>query len=153
MNCYKHNNKNAVSQCKKCGKGLCSDCLNDNENNEGLCLSCYFNNLKSKKQTTLNLLISSLIIFVFLILFSIKNNAFSSSVRSDILLFYSLASIPIGWNAIFKLNPKSPIGWFFYFNFKVALAAIVGQVLLPFKIFEFFKLKSKIKKSDKELTI
>ena len=49
MNCYKHNNKNAVSQCKNCEKGLCSDCLNNNENNDGLCLSCYINNLKSKK--------------------------------------------------------------------------------------------------------
>ena len=39
MKCFYHESKDAVGQCKKCGKGLCKECVTKNN---GICEDCYF---------------------------------------------------------------------------------------------------------------
>lgn len=49
MKCFYHENKDAVGQCRNCGKGLCKECV---INNNGICKDCYFDSKAENIDTT-----------------------------------------------------------------------------------------------------
>lgn len=140
MKCFCHHERDAVSQCSKCGKFLCSECAEVWE--PPLCPSCGKSTSSYNKSSAAASLILTVILFVLGSLFigymySIESDLSFGQKLFGILLFgYSVASIPSGWKTLSGLTSKfflilPVVGWLFYFGIKLWLSVIVGFVMLP----------------------
>lgn len=104
MNCYYHTDKKAVIQCKKCSKGLCSDCSQLFKSN--LCMDCEKEDATKSMVKSIILLLSGLVIPV-LLYFLFDNASFfgkdfnefvtiSKDVSKGLLEFPNIVSAEIG---------------------------------------------------------
>ncbi|MDE7301772.1 MAG: hypothetical protein K2N60_00480 [Oscillospiraceae bacterium] len=144
MKCFCHHDRDAVAQCSKCGKFLCSECAEVWE--PPLCPSCGKSTSSYNKSSAVSSLILTVILFVIGGLFaghmySIDNSlgfslGFGEKLFGIVLFGYVFAAIPSGWRALSGITSKfflilPVVGWLIYFGIKLGLSFIVGLVMLP----------------------
>ncbi|MCB2339061.1 DUF2180 family protein [Clostridium estertheticum] len=137
MKCYNHNEKDVVSQCIDCGKGLCPECTN--KFSIPICDQCELSRINADKQ----LLVKNSIIMVVLFILGFSN-ASGQGFFSRLLGGYFFAGIPWGWSILSKITPNmflfmSWIGWLIYFMVKLAIAVLIGMFVTPYKIYKIIK--------------
>lgn len=136
MKCFKHYDRDAVSQCVDCGKALCPECTN--KFNIPLCDQCALNRITANK----NLLIKNSVIMIVLFIFGFQfiGDRFTGFGQR---LFdgYFLAGIPWGWSVLNKITPDiflcmSFVGWIIYFVIKILISMLIGMFVTPYKIYK-----------------
>ena len=117
MKCFYHEQKDAVGQCRNCGKGLCKDCTIEHN---GICKDCYFDNKAENIDTThenifvsltdyKKSIIKSLIIGgIAGIIFEIFLIACCQVPLSEFLGLLLFFFIPMGYLTISKVLGKDP---------------------------------------------
>lgn len=117
MKCFYHEKKDAVGQCRECGKGLCKECVTKNS---GICEDCYFDkkaqnidfeheniliSLTNYRKTIIKSLVVGGIAGVILEIFLICFCQISLSEFLGLLLFFF---IPSGYMTITRVFGKDP---------------------------------------------
>lgn len=131
MKCYNHNDRDAVSTCLDCGKGLCSDCTA--KYNPPICDQCQLTRISNYKTE----LIKNAVIMTVLFLFGLFSDG------GSIVIALALAGMPWGWSFLNKLTPNvflfmPIIGWVIYFSIKLALSMLIGIFVAPFQIYKLY---------------
>ncbi len=132
MKCYRHYERDAVSSCSHCGKGICSDCYNEYGIN--LCESCILTQVDFNKKTMIK---NSLIM---LVLFFIGFNG----SEGNLLFAIGFAGVPWGWSILTNITPSmflfmSGFGWIMYFLLKLAISCFIGVFVAPYQIYKVVK--------------
>jgi hypothetical protein len=146
MKCANHYEKDAVSQCIDCGKGLCPDCTN--KFRIPLCDQCELKRIENGKQLLLK---NGLIMIVlFIVGFSWNNQ---QGLFQRLVSGYYFAGIPWGWSILTSITPDMflflPIfGWVIYFFMKLLISVIIGAFVTPYKIYKIIKGMSDAKKLE-----
>lgn len=117
MKCFYHENKDAVGQCKNCGRGLCKECV---IKHNGICNDCYFDNkaqnidesheniyvsLNEYKNNIIKTLIKG---GIFGIIFEIFLIAFCQIPMSEFIGLFFFFFIPVGYVTISNVFGKDP---------------------------------------------
>lgn len=89
MNCYYHTDRNAVIQCKKCGKGLCSDCSHLFKSN--LCMDCEKEDIIKKLIISIVMVISGIIIPIVLYFLFENASEIGGTLNEFVNAFYPVA--------------------------------------------------------------
>lgn len=136
MKCYKHNERDAVSQCIDCGRGLCPECTN--KFTFPICDQCELKRINASKQLLVKNIVIMIALFIFGLLIGPEN------FLGKILMGYCFAGIPWGWSILTKITPKmflfmSWIGWIIYFLYKIMISTMIGMFVTPFKIYKTIK--------------
>ncbi|TCK98060.1 hypothetical protein EDC19_0477 [Natranaerovirga hydrolytica] len=155
MKCYKHYDKDAVSQCVECSRALCLKCTSKHD--EPLCNQCMIKLTKSNRVTLIREMIRNIIIMVFIFfrVFNYINHIeIEVGMSGKIVVSLFVSAIPWGWTVLNKITSKyflflPLIGWLIYFAIKLVLSVYIGIFVMPFKIFQILK---GIKKSNKIIT-
>lgn len=142
MKCFCHNDRDAVAQCSKCGKFLCSECAEAWE--PPLCPSCgkaisSYNKSSAAASLILTMILFALgSVFTGYAYFSNDSNfySFGEKIFGIVFFGYVTASIPSGWRSLSGITSNfflilPGIGWLFYFAIKLVLSSLVGFVMLP----------------------
>lgn len=137
MKCSNHYERDVVSQCIECGKGLCPECTN--KYNVPLCDHCALVRINANK----NLLVKNSIIMIALFILGFFTNE-STSFIEKIIFAYFCAGIPWGWSILTNITPSiflflPWIGWLIYFIVKLTISMIIGMFVTPFKIYKIIK--------------
>jgi hypothetical protein len=138
MKCYKHYERDAVSQCIECSKALCPECTS--KYSKPLCDSCVVEWAKSNRIMLIkNLIImSGVFIFMFSTIFS------SEPFARRIVMSIIFSGIPWGWSFLNKITPNiflfmPVIGWVIYFSIKFGASLVIGIFIMPFKLYQIIK--------------
>lgn len=136
MKCHKHYEKDAVSQCKDCGRALCPACTN--KYSIPICDGCNLKRVGNDKKVILR---NSVLMIVFFIIGFIFYNNTTHNIPTAIVGGYLFAGIPWGWSFLSRLTPNvfvflPIIGWLIYFLVKFALALCIGIFITPYKIYK-----------------
>lgn len=117
MKCFYHENKDAVGQCKNCGKGLCKECITKYQN---ICQDCYFDYkaqsidegheniyvaLTEYRKNIIGTLIKG---GIFGVIFEIFLIAFCQVPLSEFFALLLFFFIPVGYITISKILGKDP---------------------------------------------
>lgn len=160
MNCFYHSELIAVGTCQDCKKGLCSTCAA--KYTIVICPQCNENRLRNEKsiiRKEFNQYITAGVLTLLFFGFVIYNqppslpeggfidnlNAYISWGFILLMVAYSVASIVAGWKALGSLTSgrfivSMPIiGWLIYAGVKLILAATIGPVVLPIRIYKNVK--------------
>lgn len=137
MKCSNHYERDVVSQCVECGKGLCPECTN--KYNVPLCDHCALVRINANK----NLLVKNSILMIGLFILGFFANE-STSFIEKIIFAYFVAGIPWGWSILTNITPSMflflPwIGWLIYFAVKLIIAMFIGMFVTPYKIYKIIK--------------
>jgi hypothetical protein len=132
MKCYRHYERDAVSQCLDCGKALCPECTD--KWFVPICDAC---NLKRANDDKKIIVKNVLLMFAFFIV-GYAMPARSGVVKMELGLWFM--GIPWGWEFLSRITPKiflllPVIGWVLYFIFKLAISMVVGPFAMIFKIY------------------
>jgi hypothetical protein len=176
MNCIKHQETAAVSQCSECGAGMCSECIDASEyriNNKPMCQNCnlsYVNYLleedrKTKKWTLIKLIANGFFIILGLIIWVSGGDIMGA------LFIFALGGIPTAWK-IFSTSDKeklenkydddvadikygegsglmnSVIRFAMRVVFTVVVGAVAAPILLGMNIWKFVKCTKNIKANE-----
>ncbi len=138
MNCYKHYDRTAVSQCIECSKALCPECTS--KYNKPLCDQCVIEGVKRNK----SMLVKNIVIMVAIFLIGFSNIFVENLLGERLLLSIMFSGFPWGWSFLNKITPQvflfMPIvGWLIYFSIKFVLSVIIGIIVMPFKINQIIK--------------
>ncbi len=158
MNCFHHEDRVAVAQCRECGVGLCKECtsrysvptcqrcaedivqyMEAEKENE---LEIVRKRVKRSKKIFITMLIVCILIFFCAIpAFGEANRALGISLAVFVapMFAYVFAAFPYGWKKAndvlshFKFILILPIaGWIMYFFAKIFIAAVIGEFYFPF---------------------
>jgi hypothetical protein len=176
MNCIRHQQVVAVSQCVECGAGMCSDCVNASEykrDGKPFCRDCNFNLINNlfaddsiaKKWLLVKLIANALFIIIGTIVFIDGGDAIAS------LFIVSLGGIPTAWK-LFSTSDKdkaenkfddavadikygegsglmnSVIRFVMRVVLTVVIGAIAAPILLIVNIVKFVKCDKRIKEYE-----
>ena len=120
MKCFYHTNRDAVSQCPKCNKGLCKECLNSEGN---LCRDCELEEQEqlkeeaaaSEKEKEVKMRKKSYYILASLVGFFIFGFIVLSPINSfdqflQVLIFtFCFGSMPSGWRIMTRITQNKII--------------------------------------------
>lgn len=139
MNCHKHSKITSVSQCIDCGRGLCPECTN--KYSVPICDSCNYNRAENDQKVALRNLLLMVAFFVFG--FYVSSSA-GKPLLENLFSGYVFAGIPWGWNILTMITPQvflilPGVGWLIYFFIKFCIAALIGWLVTPFKIYQYMK--------------
>lgn len=152
MKCYNHTDRDAVSQCSDCGRGLCHECTNFYS--MPICKHCYLSRVNTNQESITKTLLLMAVLFIIGFCTSFSEH---SSVIMGLLSGYVLAGIPWGWNILNMITPQmflfmSVLGWIIYFCMKLSLAAFIGWFVTPFKLYQYIKKYIDIEKTKTDLS-
>lgn len=138
MKCHQHYEKDAVSQCRDCGRALCPECTK--KWSFPICDGCNYNRATNDK----NQVIKNIILMIFLFSMCLWYVPPETPFVSKLMLGYMVASTPWGWGFLNRITPNififlPVIGWILYFMFKLSISMFIGQFILPYKLFMFIK--------------
>lgn len=154
MNCYEHPETVAVASCQDCTRGLCQDC--SNVFNSIICLKCNANHFLDDKSSIKTFWWASGILFTVGCAVSIRfslnlapKNTFFEGISHSYYLPFLFGGFPWGWKIIdqpdyqpannINITLSTPLGIFFGTLIKIAIAAVVGGIALPFSLFQSIK--------------
>ena len=143
MKCFYHTNRDAVSQCPKCNKGLCKECLNSEGN---LCRDCELEEQEqlkeeaaaSEKEKEVKMRKKSYYILASLVGFFIFGFIVLSPINSfdqflQVLIFtFCFGSMPSGWRIMTRITQNKIIPDTFSDRVVVNPSAVIGFYLLKF---------------------
>lgn len=173
MNCYYHQERAAVAQCGKCGKGLCQECINKTEytfDEKAMCRDCNRQTidflLEDDKKEKNKLIIKSAIILVCLIIGLIiylsTQDAFTA------IVICGIGGIPTAWKLTKRSDREKALddiddrlsddGGLFNMLIRgiirvvlvVAFGAVAAPILLIINTVRFFKLKKEIERLEQQ---
>lgn len=162
MNCFNHQTLVAVGICQDCKKGLCITCIS--KYTIPICSRCNILRAKSEKSKIMNeLFLSSLVglLFVAFSIFTIIKtsngnvvygvNALLINVVVIFIMFYAGASLVAGWKELNSFTSRfflflPIVGWVIYFFIKLSIAAMIGSIFLPIRLFKNFKRLNQLKR-------
>ncbi|MCL2859047.1 MAG: hypothetical protein FWF46_00435 [Oscillospiraceae bacterium] len=104
MNCYNHEEKEAVAQCSDCGKGLCKECAEKYQAvNLIICDDCASARNNYDKGTFTKTIVMAVVAFVIGLVISIV-----MGLPAGGLIVFSIltACVPFGWRVLTKVTPK-----------------------------------------------
>lgn len=135
MKCYKHNDRDAVSQCVSCSKALCPECTAKYK--KPYCDECVIEEMKKNRMTLImnSLLMIGVFVFSFLYIFE------DYSLGSRLILAFFFSGFPWGWSALSMITSNlflfmPLIGWLIYFFIKFMLSVLIGIFIMPIKIYQ-----------------
>lgn len=149
MKCYQHYERDVVSQCVDCGRGLCPECTEKWA--FPICDDCNYKRASADKRQVVKNIALTIVLFVL---------GFSVSAQVPfiikLLVGYIFAGIPWGWGVLNRITPNiflflPIVGWIFYFIIKLGIAATIGEFVLPYKIFMFVKNYKKVKNIQEQI--
>jgi hypothetical protein len=138
MKCYKHYDRDAVSQCIECSKTLCPECTS--KYNKPLCDQCVIEWTKSNRL----MLIKNIIIMIAVFIFAFSAIYVDAPIGDRFLMSLFFSGIPWGWSFLNKITPNiflfmPLVGWLIYFGIKLVLSLFIGTIVMPFKIYQIIK--------------
>lgn len=169
MKCYQHYERDAVSSCNTCGRGLCPECTDKYEYPTcDVCLSKAIiqnqkqiqEDKKQKKSDNITIILLTIIQLVVWFLIFIFNGV---TILNSLLLSYLISGVIFGWAFLtktfkFRFNVIlfiPIIGWLIYLVFKLCYSALFGFFLTPFEIYkaikELIKINSEMVNDEKDL--
>ncbi len=138
MKCHQHYDNDAVSQCVDCGRGLCPKCTS--RWTIPICDSCNLNRASNEKKAIIRNIILMIPLFI------LGYNFFAGEMPLSVKLMYGyiFAGLPWGWSVLNRITPNVflflPIfGWIVYFVLKLGIAMLIGEFVLPYKIYTFIR--------------
>ena len=151
MNCYNHNNTGAIVQCPDCSRGLCSAC--SSKYSIVICTSCNdlrFENEKRNIKKELIILLTAGVLFSLMMgVFLYTNNNINNNKGQVFLTLifgvsYSSMSFVFGFILLGQyggnfLNSMPPLFKLLLGLPMLYLAAVIGGVLLPFRLYKNMK--------------
>lgn len=152
MKCYYHPQKDAISQCSDCGKGLCEECATKwKPPTCDDCMKNYVNNEMSSVNGELMIYIGLAIAGI--IFGCIVGSTHSRNFSEVIFLSFGYAfCFPVyfaGWKWLNKITDYFIFFggikfWVIYIFIKLLCSAFVGLVALPYRLFTIFKRKKEL---------
>lgn len=138
MKCYKHYERDAVSQCLDCSKALCPECTS--KYNKPLCDQCVIEGVKSNRL----MLFKNIIIMITVFIFAFLTIYAEQPIADRFLMSLLFSGVPWGWSFLNKITPSiflfMPLGgWLIYFVIKLVLSLLIGLIVMPFKIYQIIK--------------
>jgi hypothetical protein len=116
MNCFAHPETNAVAQCSKCHKGMCTVCTHST-NGATLCFSCYESLLRAEiaraKRSSVGVWIFSGAITLYAAIYSIVHQAGGAIILVVPLAFALSWCLFWGWMPVWKGFTRSVGGCIF----------------------------------------
>ena len=144
MNCFNHHERSAVTQCRKCNKGLCNDCAK--QYSTPICSTCNSARARSEKSQALEELFLTFGIGLVLtfILPKVATNHMPSGINSTqtnlkfFTMFYAYSGLVAGWYTLKGISPRTFLllpffGMFIYFIIKIMLSLCIGVIMLPIR--------------------
>ncbi|MGX1753437.1 hypothetical protein [Sphingobacterium sp. NPDC055346] len=122
------------------------------------------NRAKGEKSKIVNELFLSLFVGLLFVAFSIFTIVKTSSGNGDygvkahfinaiviFIMFYAGASLVAGWKELNSFTSRfflflPIVGWVIYFFIKLSIAAMIGSIFLPIRLFKNFKRLNQLKK-------
>lgn len=140
MKCINHPDRDAVANCKTCGKGLCQECASK-ITPIPQCIPCFRNDLNLEKNEIIKSLVLSTIVGII-----VSALSFSTPSDQDMHIIISLAFLGVGfgWSALNKITPQVFLflpffGWFIYFIIKFVLSMVIGIFVCPYRLYTGIK--------------
>jgi hypothetical protein len=139
MNCFAHPETNAVAQCYRCRKGICTACTKSTDG-ATLCFSCYESLLRAEiaqaKRSTVGVWIFTGAVTLFAAITSVANNAGGAIILVIPLAFALSWCLFWGWMQVWKGFTRTVGGCIigpailllFGFVLLVGIAILVGAV-------------------------
>lgn len=148
MKCYNHPERDAIAQCRECGKGLCEECAKKWD--PPICDDCLRNNINAEFDS----INRELIIYVGLVIAGAISGAILGSGKSDALplaIMYACC-FPIyaaGWKWMNHITDyftllATPKFWLVYIFVKLIFSGAVGMFALPYRLYYIYKRKKKL---------
>ena len=146
MKCHKHHDRDVVSHCLDCGKGLCPECTD--RWSFPVCNNCAQFRASSDKKSVIKKLLFMIVLFAlgFIFMFSpnLAQESFSANLIAGIISGYLFAGIPCGWGFLNRITPSIflilPLfGWLLYFFLKATISFFIGGLILPFTLYASIK--------------
>ena len=135
MNCANHPTQAAVAQCTECGKGLCVQCVRNQQ--KPLCAACR----ETLKSQAIGSTIFHLLVYVGLFIGGYKWNFMEGDGFPDGRLAsgYMLMAIVSGWQFLnsvvgWRLVQGELTTWAIYYVLKLLFSVIIGFFTAPFTI-------------------
>jgi len=138
MKCSQHIERDAVSQCTDCGRALCPECTA--KWSFPICDVCNYNRAENDKKLVIKNMLITIPLFVLGFWYAPDQAPFTMKL----MFGYMLAGLPWGWSVLSRITSNIflflPIfGWFLYFIVKLSISLFIGEFVLPYKLFLFFK--------------
>ena len=139
MSCYHHPDREAVAQCSVCGKTLCRECAE--LYNPPYCADCARKEASELKADTIRLgvigVVVALIPFFIYSADDFDGETFFAALMTGLIF----GCVPFGWCALTAITPRlflflPVVGWLIYFFLKFTIAACIGIVACPYKIYK-----------------
>lgn len=146
MKCYKHYDRDVVSQCLDCGKGLCPECTD--RWSFPVCDNCAQSRAGADKNSVRKQVLFMMVLFVlgfwYIFTSTLAEESFGVSLIAGVVAGYMFASIPCGWGFLNRITPNIflflPLfGWLIYFFLKAVMALFIGWLVLPFAMYSSIK--------------
>jgi len=146
MNCSAHGAVPAVASCGACGRGLCGACADDYE--PPTCAGCAAKAARGERAILKRQLAMSVVLLAAGAAFG-QTAAATPGVQPPsptwlaiVGMAYLFAGTPYGWRSLSsgtsrlsRLFLRLPVmGRVFYFAYKLSASAMVGAVVMPFKV-------------------
>lgn len=143
MNCYNHIELVAVSTCRDCQKGLCSECSHKYES--PICTQCNMKRIKEDKKAIYKEFAMTFI-GGFIIYFLMSSGETYEQKDFSLKIFSLFVSFGVisGWRTLSRITPSvflflPLIGWAIYFMIKFMLSLMIGWFMLPIRIVKNIK--------------
>lgn len=139
MKCCNHFDRDSVSRCLDCGRGLCDECTNFYS--MPICEHCNLMRANAVQSDILKNLFIMAVLFVFGFYLVYSDG---KTIIEGLMTGYVLAGIPWGWSVLTMITPRvflfmSVVGWLIYFVVKFSIAAFIGWIIMPFKLYQYVK--------------
>lgn len=127
MNCFAHPETNAVAQCSRCRKGICTVCAHSTDK-ATLCFSCYESLLRAEiaraRRSTVGVWIFTGAVTLYAAISSVTNHAGGAIILVIPLAFALSWCLFWGWMPVWKEFRKIFGGWGCIFGPAILLAII-----------------------------
>ena len=153
MKCINHPDRDAVANCKTCGRGLCQECASKRPPLPQ-CIPCFRNELDFEKNEIIKSLILSTIVGIAAAVFFFVN---SSSHDTRIVIALLSIGGGFGWSTLNKITPETfllvlilpALGWIVYFVIKFLLSMLIGIFVCPYRLYTGIKRIKEINQQEK----
>lgn len=147
MNCAYHLTRDAVSNCKNCGRPLCRACA-ELYGGEPICAACAEQGCQEIRQGLRKRLIIGIALGIAWIIFFLNAGTMLSPLVI-ILEGIGFACVPFGWCAMDRILPKTMprlpfIGQMVYLLLKLVISVLVGLVAAPVQIYKDMQVLRKV---------
>lgn len=153
MNCAYHLTREAVSNCKNCGRPLCRACA-ELYGGEPICAACAEQGYQEIRQTLKKRLSIGIALGIAWIIFFLNAGTMLSPLVI-ILEGIGFACVPFGWCAMDRILPKKMprlpiIGRLVYLLLKLVISVLAGLVAAPVQIYKDTQVLRKVEAIERQ---